>query len=176
MTRPSGRAPDEMRAVTFTSRFAKHAEGSVLIEVGDTQVLCTASVEDYPLPAFLRGKDQGWVTAEYGMLPRSTHTRSAREAARGKPSGRTQEVQRLIGRSLRAVIDLEKADVGLAPSPSTATCCRPTAAHAPPRSPEATLRSHRPVGSSSRSARSPRSHCTDRSLPSPSASSAASPC
>ena len=90
----------------FTRRFAKHAEGAVLIEVGDTQVLCTASVED-SVPAFLRGKDQGWVTAEYGMLPRSTHTRSAREAARGKQSGRTQEIQRLIGRSLRAVIDLK---------------------------------------------------------------------
>ena len=106
MTRPSGRAPDEMRTVSFTRRFAKHAEGSVLIEVGDTQVLCTASVED-GVPHFLRGKDQGWVTAEYGMLPRSTHTRSAREAARGKQSGRTQEIQRLIGRSLRAVIDLK---------------------------------------------------------------------
>ncbi|MFZ0501586.1 MAG: ribonuclease PH [Steroidobacteraceae bacterium] len=106
MSRPSGRAPDEMRAVTFTHRFAKHAEGAVVIEVGDTQVLCTASVED-TVPAFLRGKDQGWVTAEYGMLPRSTHTRSAREAARGKQSGRTQEIQRLIGRSLRAVTDLK---------------------------------------------------------------------
>ena len=106
MTRASGRAPDEMRPVTFTRRFAKHAEGAVLIEVGDTQVLCTASVED-TVPAFLRGKEQGWVTAEYGMLPRSTHTRSAREAARGKQSGRTQEIQRLIGRSLRAVIDLK---------------------------------------------------------------------
>ena len=106
MTRASGRAPEEMRPVSFSRRFAKHAEGSVLIEVGDTQVLCTASVED-TVPAFLRGKDQGWVTAEYGMLPRSTHTRSAREAARGKQSGRTQEIQRLIGRSLRAVIDLK---------------------------------------------------------------------
>ena len=106
MTRPSGRAPDEMRPVSFARRFAKHAEGSVLIEVGDTQVLCTASVED-GVPHFLRGKEQGWVTAEYGMLPRSTHTRSAREAARGKQSGRTQEIQRLIGRSLRAVIDLK---------------------------------------------------------------------
>jgi ribonuclease PH len=105
MTRPSGRAPDEMRPVSFTRRFAKHAEGAVLIEAGDTQVLCTASVED-TVPAFLRGKEQGWVTAEYGMLPRSTHTRSAREAARGKQSGRTQEIQRLIGRSLRAIIDL----------------------------------------------------------------------
>ena len=106
MTRPSGRAPDEMRTVSFTRRFAKHAEGAVLIEVGDTQVLCTASIED-GVPHFLRGKEQGWVTAEYGMLPRSTHTRSAREAARGKQSGRTQEIQRLIGRSLRAVIDLK---------------------------------------------------------------------
>jgi ribonuclease PH len=95
-----------MRPVSFTRRFAKHAEGAVLIEAGDTQVLCTASVEDM-VPAFLRGKEQGWVTAEYGMLPRSTHTRSAREAARGKQSGRTQEIQRLIGRSLRAVIDLK---------------------------------------------------------------------
>jgi len=106
MTRPSGRAPDEMRPVSFMHRFAKHAEGAVVIEVGDTQVLCTASVED-TVPPFLRGKEQGWVTAEYGMLPRSTHTRSAREAARGKQSGRTQEIQRLIGRSLRAVIDLK---------------------------------------------------------------------
>jgi ribonuclease PH len=106
MSRPSGRAPEQMRPVSFTGRFAKHAEGSVLIEVGDTQVLCTASVED-TVPAFLRGKEQGWVTAEYGMLPRATHTRSAREAARGKQSGRTQEIQRLIGRSLRAVVDLK---------------------------------------------------------------------
>src|ERR1700742_996368 len=106
MARPSGRAPDELRPVTFTRRFAKHAEGSVLIEFGDTQVLCTASVEE-TIPPFLRGKGQGWVTAEYGMLPRSTHTRSAREAARGKQSGRTQEIQRLIGRSLRAVTDLK---------------------------------------------------------------------
>jgi ribonuclease PH len=95
-----------MRPVTFTRRFAKHAEGAVLIEVGDTQVLCTASVDD-TVPPFLRGKARGWVTAEYGMLPRSTHTRTAREAARGRQSGRTQEIQRLIGRSLRAVIDLK---------------------------------------------------------------------
>jgi ribonuclease PH len=105
MTRPSGRAPDELRRVSFARRFAKHAEGSVLIECGDTQVLCTASIEE-TIPPFLRGKGQGWVTAEYGMLPRSTHTRSAREAARGKQTGRTQEIQRLIGRSLRAVTDL----------------------------------------------------------------------
>jgi ribonuclease PH len=106
MARPSGRAPDELRRVAFTRRFAKHAEGSVLVEFGDTQVLCTASVEE-TVPAFLRGKGQGWVTAEYGMLPRATHTRTAREAARGKQSGRTQEIQRLIGRSLRAVADLK---------------------------------------------------------------------
>ena len=106
MARTSGRAAGEMRPVIFTRRFAKHSEGAVLVEFGDTQVLCTASVEE-SVPAFLRGKAQGWVTAEYGMLPRSTHTRSAREAARGKQSGRTLEIQRLIGRSLRAVVDLK---------------------------------------------------------------------
>lgn len=106
MTRPSGRSPDELRRVSFTRRFTKHAEGSVLVEFGDTRVLCTASVEE-SVPPFLRGKGQGWVTAEYGMLPRATHTRSAREAAKGKQSGRTQEIQRLIGRSLRAVVDLK---------------------------------------------------------------------
>jgi ribonuclease PH len=103
--RPSGRAADEMRAIRITRGFTRHAEGSVLVEFGDTRVLVTASVED-GVPAFLRGKGEGWVTAEYGMLPRSTHTRSAREAARGKQSGRTLEIQRLIGRSLRAVVDL----------------------------------------------------------------------
>jgi ribonuclease PH len=105
MARPSGRAPDELRPVRFTRAHGKHAEGSVLVEFGDTQVLCTASVED-TVPQFLRGKTQGWITAEYGMVPRATHTRTAREAARGKQSGRTQEIQRLIGRSLRAVADL----------------------------------------------------------------------
>jgi len=105
MARPSGRAPDELRHVRFSRRYAKHAEGAVLVEFGDTQVLCTASVEEV-VPPFLRGKGQGWITAEYGMLPRATHTRTAREAARGKQSGRTQEIQRLIGRSLRAVADL----------------------------------------------------------------------
>jgi len=99
------RGADALRAVRFTRRFTRHAEGSVLVEFGDTRVLCTASVED-GVPGFLRGKSQGWVTAEYGMLPRATHTRSAREAARGKQTGRTQEIQRLIGRSLRAVVDL----------------------------------------------------------------------
>jgi len=104
-SRPSGRAPDELRAVRFIRKFTRHAEGSVLVEFGNTRVLCTASVED-GVPGFLRGKNQGWVTAEYGMLPRATHTRSAREAAKGKQTGRTQEIQRLIGRSLRAVTNL----------------------------------------------------------------------
>ena len=103
--RPSQRQPDQLRAVRLTRGFTCHAEGSVLVEFGATRVLCTASVEEN-VPGFLRGKGQGWVTAEYGMLPRATHTRSAREAAKGKQSGRTQEIQRLIGRSLRAVIDL----------------------------------------------------------------------
>src|SRR3982751_3796924 len=99
--RPSGRAPDQMRAITLTPNFTRHAEGSVLIGFGDTKVLVTASIEER-VPPFLRGKGQGWVTAEYGMLPRATHTRGSREAAKGKQSGRTQEIQRLIGRSLRA--------------------------------------------------------------------------
>ncbi len=106
VVRASGRAADQLREVRFTRRFTRHAEGSVLVEFGDTRVLCTASVEE-SVPPFLRGKGQGWVTAEYGMLPRATHTRSAREAARGKQSGRTQEIQRLIGRSLRAITDLK---------------------------------------------------------------------
>jgi ribonuclease PH len=105
--RPSGRAPDEMRAITIETGFTRHAEGSVLVSFGDTRVICTASVEDR-VPPFLRGKGQGWVTAEYSMLPRATHTRGQREAAKGKQSGRTQEIQRLIGRSLRAVVDLKK--------------------------------------------------------------------
>ncbi len=104
--RPSDRQPAQMRAIKITRNFTCHAEGSVLIEMGNTRVLCTASVED-SVPPFLRGKGQGWVTAEYGMLPRSTHTRTSREAAKGKQTGRTQEIQRLIGRSLRAVIDLK---------------------------------------------------------------------
>jgi ribonuclease PH len=104
--RPSQRQPDQLRTVKITRNFTRHAEGSVLIEMGDTRVLCTASVEEN-VPPFLRGKGQGWVTAEYGMLPRATHTRSAREAAKGKQTGRTQEIQRLIGRSLRAVTDLK---------------------------------------------------------------------
>ena len=104
--RPSGRAPDQMRAITMEAGFARHAEGSCLVGFGDTRVLCTASVET-SLPPWLRGKGKGWVTAEYGMLPRATHTRGRREAASGKQSGRTQEIQRLIGRSLRAVVDLQ---------------------------------------------------------------------
>jgi ribonuclease PH len=103
--RPGGRAADEMRPVRFTRRYTAHAEGSVLCEFGGTRVLCTASVEN-GVPAFLRNSGKGWLTAEYGMLPRATHTRTAREAARGRQGGRTQEIQRLIGRSLRACIDL----------------------------------------------------------------------
>ncbi len=103
--RPSGRALDELRPVRFTRSFTKHAQGSVLVEFGHTKVICTAFVED-SVPGFLRGQGVGWVTAEYGMLPGATHTRGNREAARGKQSGRTQEIQRLIGRSLRAAVDL----------------------------------------------------------------------
>ncbi|WP_333604903.1 ribonuclease PH [Novosphingobium sp.] len=105
--RPSGRASDEMRTIDIQTGFTKHAEGSVLISFGDTRVLVTASVEE-KVPPFLRGKGEGWVTAEYSMLPRATHTRGSREAAKGKQSGRTQEIQRLIGRSLRAVVDMKK--------------------------------------------------------------------
>ena len=104
--RPSGRAPDQMRAISIEPRFTRHAEGSVLIGFGDTKVLVTASIEER-VPPFLRGKGEGWVTAEYGMLPRATHTRGNREAAKGKQSGRTQEIQRLIGRSLRSVVDMK---------------------------------------------------------------------
>lgn len=104
--RPSGRAPDELRPIQITRHYTRHAEGSVLIESGHTRVLCTASVED-TVPQFLRNTGKGWVTAEYGMLPRATHTRTRREAATGKQGGRTLEIQRLIGRALRAVIDLK---------------------------------------------------------------------
>ena len=104
VVRPSGRAPDQLRPVRIERGFTRHAEGSVLVSFGDTRVLCTASI-DNKVPAFLRGKGEGWVTAEYGMLPRSTHTRSDREAARGKQGGRTLEIQRLIGRTLRACVD-----------------------------------------------------------------------
>jgi ribonuclease PH len=105
--RPSNRIPNQLRTVEIIRHYTKHAEGSVLVKYGDTHVLCTASVDE-KVPGFLRGKNQGWVTAEYGMLPRSTGSRMDREAAKGKQSGRTQEIQRLIGRSLRAIIDLEK--------------------------------------------------------------------
>ena len=105
--RPSNRAPDEMRQATLTLKYTMHAEGSVLVEFGHTRVLCNASVEDR-VPGFLRGKGQGWVTAEYGMLPRSTTERMGREAARGRQAGRTMEIQRLIGRSLRAVVDMQE--------------------------------------------------------------------
>ena len=104
--RPSGRNPDQLREIKFTCGFTKHAEGSVLVEFGDTRVLCTASIEQ-GVPRFLKGKGEGWVTAEYGMLPRSTHDRMRREASQGKQGGRTLEIQRLIGRSLRAAIDLK---------------------------------------------------------------------
>src|SRR5690606_38897705 len=103
-SRPSGRTADQLRAITIERGFTRHAEGSVLVSFGDTRVLCTASVEER-VPPFLRGRGEGWVTAEYGMLPRSTHTRSEREAARGRQGGRTLEIQRLIGRSLRACVD-----------------------------------------------------------------------
>ena len=105
--RPSGRAPDAMRSISVETNFTRHAEGSVLIGFGDTKVLVTASIEE-KVPGWMRNTGKGWVTAEYGMLPRATHTRSSREAARGKQSGRTQEIQRLIGRSLRAVTDMQK--------------------------------------------------------------------
>jgi ribonuclease PH len=105
--RPSNRAHHQLRSVEIIRRYTKHAEGSVLVKFGDTHVLCTASVEE-KVPGFLKGKGQGWVTAEYGMLPRSTGSRMQREASQGKQSGRTQEIQRLIGRSLRAIIDLQK--------------------------------------------------------------------
>ena len=105
--RPSNRANDQLRPVEIIRRYTKHAEGSVLVKFGDTHVLCTASVDE-KVPPFLRGKNQGWVTAEYGMLPRSTNSRMSREASQGRQSGRTQEIQRLIGRSLRAIIDLGK--------------------------------------------------------------------
>lgn len=105
--RPSGRQPNELRPIKFTRHYTKHAEGSVLVEFGDTKVLCNASVEDNSVPRFLKGTGKGWITAEYGMLPRSTGTRMQREAAHGRQGGRTLEIQRLIGRSLRAVVNME---------------------------------------------------------------------
>ena len=117
MTRPSGRRPEQLRPVKITRQYTCHAEGSVLVEFGNTKVICTASGEN-SVPRFLRGQGQGWVTAEYGMLPRSTGSRMGREAARGKQSGRTQEIQRLIGRSLRAAVDLK----GLGENTVTVDC------------------------------------------------------
>ena len=143
--RPSGRAVDQMRAVSLELDVARHAEGSCLVRFGDTHVLCVATVEER-VPPFLRNTGKGWVTAEYGMLPRSTNTRTPREAARGKQSGRTQEIQRLIGRSLRAVTGWTAW--ASARSSSTATCCRPMAARAPPRSPAPTSPCTRPWPSS----------------------------
>src|SRR3989338_5757943 len=105
--RPSQRAPDQLRNIEIIRNYTRHAEGSVLVKFGDTHVLCTASIDE-KVPGFLRGKNQGWLTAEYGMLPRATGSRTQREATQGKQSGRTQEIQRLIGRSLRAVVDLGK--------------------------------------------------------------------
>lgn len=132
--RPSGRTPEQPRDVRITRNYTRHAEGSVLVEFGDTKVICTASVEN-KVPPFLRGEGKGWITAEYGMLPRSTGSRMGREAARGKQGGRTVEIQRLIGRSLRAAVDLEAP--ASTPSPSTATLSRPTAAPAQRPSPVA---------------------------------------
>ncbi len=106
MSRPSGRNPDQLRAIEIIPNFTKHAEGSCLIKFGDTHVLCTASVEE-KIPGWMKGLGKGWVTAEYGMLPRSTHSRMDREAAKGKQTGRTQEIQRLVGRALRAVVDMQ---------------------------------------------------------------------
>ena len=129
--RPSKRAADEMRKVSFECGGARYAEGWCIVRCGETHVLCTASLEDKPPPC-LRGQGRGWVTAEYAMLPRATSTRTRRESSTGRVSGRTQEIQRLIGRSLRAVVD--RRNSASARSPSTATCFRPTGAPAPPRS------------------------------------------
>lgn len=131
--RPAGRSANQVRPVTLTRNYTKHAEGSVLVEFGDTKVLCTASIDE-GVPRFLKGQGQGWITAEYGMLPRSTHTRNAREAAKGKQGGRTMEIQRLIARALRAAVDLKRWVNS--PSPSTAMCCRPMAAPVRRRLPE----------------------------------------
>lgn len=124
--RPEGRSNTQVRPVTLTRHYTKHAEGAVLVAFGDTKVLCTATVEE-GVPRFLKGQGQGWVTAEYGMLPRATHTRNAREAAKGKQGGRTMEIQRLIARALRAAVDLQA--LGNIPLPWIAMCCRPMAVH-----------------------------------------------
>ncbi|SQI47054.1 Ribonuclease PH [Serratia plymuthica] len=135
--RPAGRAPQQVRPLTLTRHYTKHAEGSVLVEFGDTKVLCTATVEE-GVPRFLKGQGQGWITAEYGMLPRSTHSRNAREAAKGKQGGRTLEIQRLIARSLRAAVDLK--NWVSSPLPWIATYCRLMAAPVPPPFPVPALR------------------------------------
>ncbi len=135
--RPAGRAPQQVRPLTLTRHYTKHAEGSVLVEFGDTKVLCTATVEE-GVPRFLKGQGQGWITAEYGMLPRSTHSRNAREAAKGKQGGRTLEIQRLIARSLRAAVDLKNSVSS--PSLSTVTYCRPMAVPVPRPFPAPALR------------------------------------
>jgi ribonuclease PH len=126
--RPAGRSANQVRPVTLTRNYTKHAEGSVLVEFGDTKVLCTASIEE-GVPRFLKGQGQGWITAEYGMLPRATHTRNAREAAKGKQGGRTMEIQRLIARALRAAVDLKRWVNS--PLPWTAMLSRPMAARVP---------------------------------------------
>ena len=150
--RPSERTPDILRPITLETAVTRYAEGSCLISAGHTKVLVTASLEE-GVPGFLRGKGQGWVTAEYGMLPRATHTRGRREAAQGKQSGRTQEIQRLIGRSLRAITDLK----ALGERQITVDCdgCRPTAAPARPRSPAPGWRSGWPRDTCSTRASSP---------------------
>ena len=131
--RPSRRAPDELRAVSLERGVVKYAEGSCMVKFGDTHVLVTATLEER-LPPWLKGQGRGWVTAEYGMLPRATLERTRREASAGKQNGRTVEIQRLIGRSLARHASISKRSAS-ARSPSTATCCRPMAAPAPPRSP-----------------------------------------
>ena len=133
MLRSDGRSTGQLRPVKMTTGYLLTAEGSVLIEVGNTRVLCAASIED-SVPPFLRNSGRGWVTAEYSMLPRATAERNTREVTKGKPSGRTMEIQRLIGRSLRAVVDMDV----LGERAIIATCCRPTAAHEPRRSRAAT--------------------------------------
>ena len=157
--RTDGRAPDELRPARITPGFLPYAEGSVLIEMGNTRVVCSASLEDR-VPPFLRNSGQGWLTAEYAMLPRATQTRTGREIGRGGPSGRTHEIQRLIGRSLRAVADMKA--LANARSRSTATFCKPMAAHAPPRLPALTSRSRSRVVSCSRSAKITRSLTTNQ--------------
>lgn len=135
--RPAGRSANQVRPVTLTRNYTKHAEGSVLVEFGDTKVLCTASIDE-GVPRFLKGQGQGWITAEYGMLPRSTHTRNAREAAKGKQGGRTMEIQRLIARALHLRWILKRW--ASSPLRSIAMCCRPMAVPVPRPLPAPALR------------------------------------